>query len=164
MGLFDKIIKKTLSSAVGEALENVIEKVEDKTGLDLTPDEAAKSETGRTAASTAASSAASAAAPVTIDKDYFAKILAENFSEYEVKQDISPASLGGGGRNLDFGLYKGGTLKGVVVLVEHNRDNNKAYKDAKATCASKKIPFINFYLHMPNEKDFVIYRIGHMLG
>ena len=97
------------------------------------------------------------------DKNYFRKILNSEFSRYEIRENISVSEIGGEGRNLEFGLYETNSLKAVVVLVEHNRDNNRGYNGAKAACKNAKIPFINFYLHMPNKREFVIYRINNLL-
>ena len=50
------------------------------------------------------------------------------------------------------------------MLVEHNRDNNRAYLGAKETAVKSNVPFINFYLHMPNERNFVISRINRLMA
>ncbi len=97
-------------------------------------------------------------------KDYFKSILGNEFNGCAVKDSVWPSEIGGEGREYDFGLYRDGQLAAVVVLVEHNRDNNAAYHNAKKTAAGKGIPFINFYLHMPNKRDFVIARINRLMA
>ena len=99
---------------------------------------------------------------------YFASILAQNFAQYEIHRDVSPADLGtlapgAACRNLDFCLYQNGRLCGAVMLTPHNRDNNLAFRNAKQACQAAGVPFINFYSHLPNEREYVVTRIRSML-
>jgi len=96
------------------------------------------------------------------DRTYFASILSRDFADYEIREMVPAAELGAVGRPYDFGMYKAGLLRAVVMLVEHNRDNNRAYLGPKEAARLAGIPFINFYLHMPNEYDFVVSRIRRM--
>ncbi|MDR1801294.1 MAG: hypothetical protein LBQ95_05610 [Lachnospiraceae bacterium] len=173
MGLLDKLVKNKISDKISETLSsavtNAVNKAEELSGVDLDGD--GKKGSARLY-STTTSSAPSAkvatdsqaiSAPSQKGKEYFAEILATEFSSYEIRENVNPAAFGGSGRNLDFVLHSGGNLLGAVVLVDHNRDNNKAYKDAKSSCEKAGVAFINFYTHMPNERDFVIYRIKNKL-
>jgi len=94
------------------------------------------------------------------DSAFFAEVLATEFPQYTVQNNVSPARFGGVGQNLDFVLFEGETPVGAVVLVEHNGETSAGYKAAKETCLNAGVPFINFFLHMPNERGFVIGRIG----
>ncbi|MDR3070254.1 MAG: hypothetical protein LBU38_04510 [Propionibacteriaceae bacterium] len=96
-------------------------------------------------------------------KAYFAQILAQDFADLTVREDVPVTELNGTGKPYDFGLYRESQLIAVVVLVEHNRDNNRAYLGGKNAAAAAGIPFINFYLHMPNEHGFVVGRIRRFL-
>ncbi|MDR0288011.1 MAG: hypothetical protein LBI03_09960 [Clostridiales bacterium] len=97
-------------------------------------------------------------------KPYFAQILSSEFNQYQVRENVPVSELGGTGRPYDFGLYQNGKLVSVVVLAEHNRTRNQPYWNSEKKAAESNIPFINFYTHMPNKRDFVIYRINHMMG
>ena len=72
------------------------------------------------------------------------------------------AELGGQGKPYEFGLYREGVLKAVVVLVQHNRDRNRAYTGSKAAAEAAGVPFINFYVHMSNEYGYVVDRIRRL--
>ena len=148
MGIFDRIIKNVVSDAIGKEIEKHI-----PTNNNNYQDE---SYTNNTSPITNNQSEVH-------DKAYFAGILANNFSQYEVKENVSVSEIGGNGRPYDFGLYSGAKLAAVLVLTEHNRDNNRAYLGSKETAKSANIPFINFYLHMPNEKTYVIDRINKLI-
>ena len=148
MGIFDKIIK----DAVKEKIEDVIEKA---TGIDLDGDNEEKTESPQTEAHVENTTTDEVGGHT---KEYFLDILKNEFGEYERKENIDPKDIGGIGRNYDFGLYRGGKLVGLLSLIEHNK-GNKAFKDSKASAEKAKIPFVHFYLHMRNEKNYVIERI-----
>jgi hypothetical protein len=156
MGLFDKVVK----SVVGGKVEDLIEQATGRRG-----DYPAQ----QTSQSTSASDRHRFVnVPVPAgnrpDHAYFAQLLQEKFAQYQIKEYVPVAELGGSGKDYDFGLYEGGSLRGVIMLTEHNRDNNQAYKGAKAACQAAGLPFINFYLHMPNERGYIINRIKTLLG
>ena len=142
MGFFDNLIKNVVGDTLGKKVEEHIGNDSDKKVENTT----VPSVQGRH------------------DKPFFADILASEFSEYEVKENVPVSELGGEGKPYEFGLYKNGKLVAVIPLVEHNRVNNKAYKDSKEAAAKANVPFINFHLHMPNERDFVIYRINRFIA
>jgi hypothetical protein len=148
MGLFGKIL--------GSVIEEAVKKVQESQGNKPT-----YSEPVRTSYQNSCNVSTSDGEKR--DKNYFREILNSEFSRYTVKENVPVSEIGGEGRNYDFGLYENGILKGFVVLVEHNRTNNKAYKDSKQYAQNAKIPFINFHLHMPNKRDFVIYRVNNQL-
>ena len=151
MGFFSKLLGNVVSDAIGSTIRKVQENQDYESSYSEPASESRQKEsvTATTGGHTRA---------------YFKDILYSEFSKYTVRENIPVSEIGGEGKSYDFGLYENGILKGFVVLVEHNRDNNKAYKDSKLYANRANIPFINFYLHMPNEKKFVIYRINHLLN
>ncbi len=99
---------------------------------------------------------------------YFSDILAENFPGLQIQKGIAASALGWADssisvKNYDFILKEKETVKGVIMLTPHNRDNNRAFKNAKVLAAEAKVPFLNFYTHYPNEKSYVIERIQSLL-
>ena len=153
MGIFDKLIR----SVASEVVETIIEKVnEDKDDNNTAPTEQTTPQTPAT------EYRAAPAEPIDV-KAYFADILASNFSQYQVRENIPLSEFGAEGRPYDFGLYQNGQLVSVVVLAGHNRTRNHPYWNSEKKAKELGIPFINFYTHMPNEKDFVIYRINHLM-
>jgi hypothetical protein len=165
MGLLDSLLKRGTDALAGKAAEVL----ENATGLDLDGDGNARrgqagydSQYPAQAVGVAPAAAGAGQAEPLKDRAFFANILAQEFPEYTVHEFVSPATLGGSGRDCDFGLYRGGHTAGMVMLVEHNRDNNAAYRNARSTAQRAGVPFINFYLHMPNERNFVIGRIRRL--
>ena len=157
MGLLDKMIKK----AVKEVITDTIEK---HTGLDLdgSDNENEPSTSENASSSNVESSTSSSGENDTHSIEYFQKILEEEFSKYELKKNIPVSELGGEGRPYEFGLCDKGKLVGVIALVPHN-GARKAYYLSKEAAAKAKVKFTNFYLHMANERDYVISRIKSIL-
>jgi len=150
MGFFDKLIK----TVVNDVLDNVIDNVSSNHNND-------NAQHSHTVDPTKSHSCQTNIERH--DKAYFKTILEEEFAQYAIKENVPVSEIEGEGRSYDFGLYRNGQLIAVVVLVEHNRDNNKAYKDSKMFAQKAGIPFINFYMHMPNKPEFVKYRINNMI-
>jgi len=170
MGLFDKVVKQGLGGTLGSKVTDAIEQA---TGIDLNQDGQAGVQSaygsttqavpapGQQEAYQAAPVARAAGRQVT-DKAYFRAIISECFSEYIVREDVPVEELGGQGKPYDFMLIANGECAGVVMLVDHNRDNNRFYKGARYAAQASGIPFINFYTHMLNERGFVINRIKRL--
>ena len=178
MGLFDKVVKKGLGDALGGALGGKLtDAIEQSTGLDIDGDgqkggsnsvfgsnQQATTVPGQDQAysqQVTQEQYVQSQAQVT-EKPYFREIINEMFSGYTIREDVPVAELGGEGRAYDFALLNGTNFAGVIMLVEHNRDNNRAYKGAREAAEAAGVPFINFYTHMPNERDYVIERIKRL--
>jgi hypothetical protein len=166
MGLLDGLLGAKLGGIVEEALGKVTEaaeeikaEVEQKYG-----DVAGAQRVDESGAVVSSATTASAPADGEERKDaaFFADVLASEFGQYVVRTNVPVSDLGGTGRPYDFGLFAHGECCGVVVLVEHNRDRNRAYLGSKEAAAAEGVPFINFYLHMPNERAFVVDRIRRL--
>jgi len=178
MGIFDKAIKKGLGDAIGGALGNkLIQAVEQATGVDLNSNGRAGntpspfgsttqtySAPGQQGASYSAPFPAPAAPTARVtEKSFFRDIIHEHFGNYIVREDVAVSELGGEGKPYDFALINHGECCGVVMLVAHNRDNNRAYKGARAAAEANGVPFINFYTHMTNEYEYVVNRIKRLV-
>ncbi len=164
MGLFDKL--------TGRGLAGLKDKLEKATGVDLDGalnrlTGAAEQAVSRGAAGPAGRTPIKAAAQSDANA-YFASILSEAFADYGVKAAVAASELGFDAatpaKPYDFTLTQDGVCRGVVMLTPHNRDNNAAFKNAKAAAQKAGVAFINFYTHYPNERNYVISRIHSFLG
>ncbi|MDR1564843.1 MAG: hypothetical protein LBS74_07800 [Oscillospiraceae bacterium] len=160
MGLFDSLVKGvtgTIKNAAVDAVRNSVLNNQGQSG-------------GFSNQSGAAANTPYQSAPQQVEAGghtvgYFKELLHANFSPaYVIRENVSPSELGGSGRPYDFVLLKEGRIVGVIPLAEHNRTNNAAWKNARESAENAGIPFINFHLHMPNTKAFVIDRINRLLG
>ncbi|MDD3401267.1 MAG: hypothetical protein PHT58_06550 [Eubacteriales bacterium] len=155
MGLFDKL--KNLSA--------IVDKIEKATGVDIDGSDKRNVQPQQRTAAVAPQQR-------TFVKPergtaYFAAILRSNFPQYMVHQNVPASRLGldavGNEKPYDFVLYGNDDIAGVIMLTEHNRDRNMAFRNAKGAAQDAGIPFINFYKHYPNESDYVIERIRSYL-
>jgi hypothetical protein len=110
------------------------------------------------------------------DKAYFRQIITEEFPEFEVRADVSPESLGlrreqvyrdrAGeypSQNFDLGLFNGGEIAAVVMVTGPGKGALAVFKNTRETAQANKIPFVNFYIHFPSEREYVVERIMNAL-
>ena len=116
---------------------------------------------------------------------YFAEILSSAFPQYSVRQNVPVTDLAGNvadefklyttrpqqtykaewGEPYTFVLYQGGAPAGVVMLgsgSSHSR--NVKFLIARSYAKKMGLPYINFYLQYPNERAYVVERIGKFLN
>lgn len=92
-------------------------------------------------------------------------ILAKEFSQYEVKEQVSPATLGGTGKFLpyDFGVYENGVPKLFIMVVYNNTCSHRDYRWSKEEAAKAGVPMINFVYVFDNKIDYIINRLHQYL-
>ena len=160
MGFFDNIVKNIIggkaADVIGDIVKETVGKVTETTHMSQND-----SQTSQT--STRQNFPANNFEKQRKEHPFFADVIREEFSVYQMKEYIKPEELGGIGKPYNFGLYKNERLTATIMLTEHNRTNNAAFKNAKQACKNAGVPFINFFLHMPNERNYVIDRIKSFL-
>jgi len=164
MGLFDKIVQTVKETGLADAIDKTVDKLQESGGFK----DAAASAPAQATYGPGAAPPAAPQAPAEEEGGhtvaYFREVISGAFPQYQLLEGVSPAQLGGTGRPYDFALVSGGAIVAVIPLAEHNRTNNMAWKNARAAAESAGVPFINFHLHMPNKRDFVVGRINRLLG
>ena len=116
--------------------------------------------------------------------DYFDEIIRTNFPQFNVKQNVPVTDLTGftadtfqlyetrpyqtykaeWGQPYTFVLCRGTVPAGVVMLGGgHTHDKNVKYLISRMYCKKLGIPYINFYLQMENERNYVIGRIKDLM-
>ena len=101
---------------------------------------------------------------IPIDKK-ISDILAEKFSQYEVRRDVSPTEIGGTGKfmNYSFGIYQNGSPKLFIMLTGKTTNNCRLYRWSKEQAAKAGITMINFVPHFPNRPEYVAERLAKYL-
>ena len=115
---------------------------------------------------------------------YFDEIIRTNFPQFTVKRDVPVTDLTGftadtfqlyetrpyqtykaeWGKPYTFVLYRGEKPAGVVMLGGgHSHDKNVKYLISRMYCKKLGMPYINFYLQMENERNYVIGRIKDLM-
>ena len=93
------------------------------------------------------------------------EIVAECFPQYELRRNVSPTTIGGQGRFLDYsyGLYRDGVPKLFIMIVDKKTCCHRMYRWSKEEAANKGITMINFVEHFPNKYDYVKNRLAQYL-
>lgn len=116
---------------------------------------------------------------------FFRDVIKSDFAGYEVREDVPVTELAGNvsdefklyktrpsqvykaewGEPYTFVLSQGGVPKGVVMLgAGHSHFSNVKYLISRMYAKKLGLPYINFYTQMPNERSYVVSRIGKYLG
>lgn len=93
------------------------------------------------------------------------KVLAESFPQYEIKENVSPATIGGSGNfmNYSFGVYSAGTPKLFIMLVGKTTCSTRNYRWSKEQAAKSGVTMINFVKHYPNNVGYIKDRLQQYL-
>lgn len=93
------------------------------------------------------------------------EIVAQCFPQYELRRNVSPTTIGGLGRFLDYsyGVYLGGEPKLFIMIVGKKTTSHRVYRWSKEEAAKKGITMINFVEHFPNKYDYVKNRLAQYL-
>ncbi|MDR1714138.1 MAG: hypothetical protein LBR39_08330 [Coriobacteriales bacterium] len=89
-------------------------------------------------------------------------------SGFDVQQLYSQAGLFFNPNNVmapfpyDYALSKDGRVAGYVMVTDHNKDRRYGWQLARAAAQLQGVPFINFYTHLANERDYVLERIRRL--
>ena len=89
------------------------------------------------------------------------EVMASEFSAYEVREDVSPHTIGGTGRfmNYSFGMYLDGQPKLFIMLVGKTTCAHREYRWSKEQAQAAGVEMINFVWHYPNEMDYIVNRL-----
>ena len=98
-------------------------------------------------------------------RDKILKVLAEEFPQYIVKEGVSPLTIGGTGRfmNYSIGVYDGETPKLFIMLIGKTTTSHREYRWSREEAEKNGIPFYNFIVHYPNRYDYIKERLHKVL-
>lgn len=92
-------------------------------------------------------------------------VLAQSFPQYEVRENVSPATIGGTGRfmNYSFGIYAGGRPVLFIMMIGKTTCSTRMYRWSKEQAARSGVTMINFIRHYPNNVDYITERLRKYL-
>lgn len=190
MGLFDKLIKegsdlfkdltsdenKEKASSFFNSLKETLEEHKDdlKDAVQSMKEEAEKEgvagHTGYVIPSGNAASQAPASLWEEVEdgltcRERILKTLAEEFPAYAVKENVSPATVGGTGRFMNWSIvvYEGDAPKLVMMLIGKTTKAHREYRWSREAAESRGIAFINFVEHFPNRPEYISERLHKYL-
>ena len=101
----------------------------------------------------------------TTSRERILEVLRNEFSDYTVKEDVSPTTIGGTGRfmNYSIGVYKDDVPKLFIMLIGKTTTTHREYRWSREEAEKKGYPFINFIEHYPNTPEYISNRLHKYL-
>ena len=98
-------------------------------------------------------------------KEKIVEVLSEEFPAYSIRYDVSPVSIGGQGRfmNYSLGVYDGDVPKLFIMLISKTTTAHREYRWSKEEAEKNGITFLNFVEHYPNRKEYISERLHKYL-
>ena len=136
---------KEIKEAVGEFREEIREKETDETRKEK--DWYTPVEDGKTA------------------RERILDILRTEFPAYTVRENVSPRTIGGTGRFMDYsiGVYSGEDPKLFIMLIGKTTTSHREYRWSREEAEKRGYPFINFIVHYPNTPAYISERLHKYL-
>lgn len=179
MGFLDRIIKKSVGEAVGRAVGNSVGNALDKALNNNGSSNGSyynnqqnnygqntyqQNNYGQNSYQQNVNNNTSMGYQCTDIRTEMESILSTEFSDYEIRREVPAASLGAvNARSYSYGMYRNGAPVVMIMITEHNKEQNRAFQGAKAACAQSNVKFLNFFTHMPNDRGYVVNRIRQAL-
>ena len=92
-------------------------------------------------------------------------VLAKEFPQYEVREQVSPTTLGGTGKFLPytFGVYENDRPKLFIMVVGKNTCQHRDYRWSKEEAQKAGVTMINFVEAFDNYINYIIERLHQYL-
>ncbi len=92
-------------------------------------------------------------------------VLAQDFPQYTVKEEVSPATIGGTGHFMDYsiGIYDGDAPKLFIMIIGKTTTSHRGYRWAREVAEKAGVTFINFIGHYPNHTAYIRERLAKYL-
>jgi len=93
------------------------------------------------------------------------EVLASEFPQYTVKEDVSPTTIGGTGKfmNYSIAVYDGETPKLFMMLIGKTTTFHREYRWSREEAEKKGYTFLNFVKHYPNTIPYITDRLHQYL-
>ena len=169
MALFDKILKgvgAVVSNIDTEKISNGVSNAVSAAKDGLSKLDEKKPEVAAPAAKPSEPELQKAEPVVEVDcATKIRNVLAGQFPLYQVQENVSPVTIGGTGRfmNYSFGVYQMGVPKLFIMLIGKTTCSHREYRWAKEQAAKAGVPMINFIVHYPNEISYITNRLHQYL-
>ena len=98
-------------------------------------------------------------------RDKILEVLALEFPQYTVYENINPRDLGGEGRFMDYSIAvcEGNVIRLVIMIVGKTTCTHREYRWSKEFAKKHRIIFLNFVRHFPNSIPYIRDRLHQYL-
>ena len=162
-----RMVKKAAKEAMVEAADEILKGLAND-GKETTATKTTATKTTSTAKSASANTSVPAGYENVKDADVEDKlraVFAKEFPQYEIKENVSPETLGGTGRfmNYSFGVYENGQPKLFIMIISSNTCASRFYRWSKEQAEKSNVTMINFVGAFENKIDYIINRLHQYL-
>lgn len=93
------------------------------------------------------------------------EVLSEEFPRYKVAENVSPTTIGGTGRfmNYSIAVYDELTPKLFIMIIGKTTTSHREYRWSREEAAKHGVAFLNFVNHYPNHKEYISERLHKYL-
>ena len=101
----------------------------------------------------------------TTSRERILEVLKNEFPNYAVKENVSPTTIGGQGRFMDYSIvvYEGDAPKLIMMLIGKTTTAHREYRWSREEAEKRGYPFINFVEHYPNTPEYISNRLHKYL-
>ena len=98
-------------------------------------------------------------------KEKILEVLQNEFPQYTVKENVSPATLGGIGSFMDYSIvvYDDDKPKLIMMIIGKTTTAHREYVWSRKEAEKNNIAFINFIEHYPNTVEYITDRLHKYL-
>ena len=98
-------------------------------------------------------------------KERILKILAEEFPNYTVRENVSPTEIGGTGKFMNYSIvvYSEDKPKLIMMLIGKTTTTHREYRWSRQEAEKNGYKFINFVEHYPNRPEYISKRLHNYL-
>lgn len=147
MGFLDKLLSKETRKVISNVVDRVADAAKDAVS-DLS------SGTANTLSASGESDCHGSAAVV---ENRIFSILAENFSNCELRKQISASSIGASiSWQYTYGVYRDGYAVAMINILNNPNDyRRKIVLQSKQACTDHGIGYVHFLLRLPNRSSYI---------
>ena len=101
----------------------------------------------------------------TTSRERILSVLATEFPQYTVEENVSPKSFGGTGRFMDYSMVVSldGAPKLVIMLIGKTTTAHREYRWSRQLAEERGYTFLNFVEHYPNTIPYITDRLHKYL-
>ena len=93
------------------------------------------------------------------------EVIADEFPKYEVRENVSPAEIGGTGKFMNYSIvvYDGAAPKLFIMIIGKTTTTHREYRWSRQEAEKRGYTFLNFVEHYPNTPEYIKDRLHKYL-
>lgn len=160
MGLLNRLVRSVISTAVDEVVDNTVgAAIRDAIGNNGTEGKIQNQQ--NTSAGSGKKSHKASGEKVL--RERLEEVFCQEWSEYTLQRELRPGT--NGARDYSYGLYLNGVPKAMIMVIPKDRHYTKKTERLSADeCRAYGVAYLDFYSHLPNEKEYISKRLKEAIS